>query len=358
MAIVTTSYPSHEHDWVGHFVREEALELAREGIDVIVLTTRTAISDQGVRAVNLGGSSAFGPPGAIARITAFPPRALAAATWAARVHATLRRESFTRVIAHWAVPSAWPAAMGTNAELEVVSHGSDVRLLVAMPRVVRGAIAKALLQRASSWRFVSEDLRDLFMRSLDEDDASRVRAIATVRAPSLVMPDVAARARALRQELGAFRVSVGRLVASKRVDKAIESAAQKHELLVVIGDGPERATLERHATRSAARVRFVGDLPRDEALAYVAAADALVFASEAEGNSTIVREARALATRRRDQNDALNAAPPPCASISGATNALFGCDVFGAVTIKMNPATSAAAPMPTPKSANHAYVFA
>lgn len=296
MAIVTTSYPSHEQDWVGHFVREEALELARDGADVTVLTTRAAISDQGVRAVNLGGSSAFGPPGALARIAAFPPRALAATMWIARVHATLRRESFTRVIAHWAIPSAWPVALGTTAPLEIVSHGSDVRLLVSMPRLARHAIAKALLARAPVWRFVSEPLRDSLVRSLDDDVASRVCAMAIVRPQSFMVPDVAARAAVLREELGAFRVSVGRLVASKRVDKAIDRAAENRELLVVVGDGPERRALERHAARSSARVRFVGDLPRDEALAYVAAADALVFASEAEGNSTIIGEANTLHT--------------------------------------------------------------
>ena len=120
--------------------------------------------------------------------------------------------------------------------------------------------------------------------------------MAIVRSQSVAMPNVAERARELRSVLGAFRVSVGRLVASKRVDRAIDHAAKARELLVVVGDGPERATLERHATRSSARVRFVGDLPRDEALAYLAAADALVFASESEGNSTVIREAHALAT--------------------------------------------------------------
>ena len=58
--------------------------------------------------------------------------------------------------------------------------------------------------------------------------------------------------------------------------------------------GPSAQALERRALASSARVRFVGDLPRHEALAYMAAADALVFASEAEGCSTVIREAGAL----------------------------------------------------------------
>jgi len=296
IAIVTTSYPSHANDWVGHFVRAEALELAREGHAVTVLTTREACAEQSVRAVNLGGSTAFGPPGALARIAAFPPRAFAAAVWARRVHDALHRERFDRVVAHWAIPSAWPIALGVPGAVEIVSHGSDVRLIASMPRVARRLVVSSILDRAQSWRFVSEGLRDALLGSLDRDLASRAARIASVRAQSVAMPDVRERARALRDALGAFRVSVGRLVASKRVDKAIDHAASLREPLVVIGDGPERAALEERAARSPAPVRFVGDLPRDEALAYVAAADALVFASEAEGNSTVLHEARALAT--------------------------------------------------------------
>jgi glycosyltransferase involved in cell wall biosynthesis len=44
-------------------------------------------------------------------------------------------------------------------------------------------------------------------------------------------------------------------------------------------------------------VRFVGAVPREEALAWIGAADALLFASRAEGLSTVVREAEALGIR-------------------------------------------------------------
>ena len=300
VAVVTTSYPSHARDWAGHFVRQEALELARSGCAVTVLTTRDAVSDDGVRAIGLaeGLFSAFGAPGAVPRIAAFPPRVLSVALWAARVRGALRRERFDRVVAHWAVPSAWPAlpALG-GAELEVVSHGGDVRALVALPAAARRAIVARVASRASSWRFVSAELEEALLASLDDELASRVRAIAFVRAPSLDVPDVSRRARDLRAALGAFDVSLGRLVASKRVERAIDRAAARGELLVVVGDGPERSALERRASRASAPVRFVGDLPRDEALAYLAAARALVFASEAEGCSTVVREARELRTR-------------------------------------------------------------
>jgi glycosyltransferase involved in cell wall biosynthesis len=291
VAVVTTSYPSHTHDWAGHFVREEVLELAAAGLEVTVLTPRPARSAVGTV------MSAFGPPGVLARVAAFPPRALSAAAWVSRVSRELERERFDHIIAHWAVPSAWPiATRSRRGTLEVVSHGSDVRLMASMPAALRRRIVSAIVARADAWRFVSSALLDLLAYSLDGDLATRVRDMSVIRAPVLRMADVSRRASVLRSELGAFDVSVGRLVPSKRVERAIDRAARKRSLLVVVGEGPERSMLERHAKRAAAQVRFVGDVPHDEALAYLAAADALVFASEAEGCSTVVREARALRT--------------------------------------------------------------
>lgn len=241
---------------------------------------------------SFAGGSAFGPPGALARIAAFPPRAALAAAWSARVFGALRRERWDRVIAHWAVP----CGLLGGTPLEVVSHGSDVRLLTKLPARVRHATVSAIASRATTWRFVSSALRDALLESVERDLAARVARKSFVREPSLSMPDVSRRASALRAELGRFEVSVGRLVASKRVDKAIDRAASTRELLVVVGDGPERRGLELRATRANARVKFVGELPRDEALAFIAAARALVFTSESEGCSTVLREARALST--------------------------------------------------------------
>lgn len=247
--------------------------------------------------MRLGGGSAFGPPGALARIAAFPPRVVSAIAWSRAVHDALRRESWSRVIAHWAVPSAWPIT--TVGPLEVVSHGSDVRLLAALPSALRHYVVGAIVERASSWRFVSTALERELLASLRPSLADRVAQIAEIRPAAFELPDVrayTARARELRESLGPFRVSVGRLVASKRVERAIDRAAANGDRLIVIGDGPERRALERRAKRRGADAHFVGDLPRDEALAYLAAADALVFASEAEGCSTVIREAGALET--------------------------------------------------------------
>lgn len=64
-----------------------------------------------------------------------------------------------------------------------------------------------------------------------------------------------------------------------------------------LGDGPERARLEKLAREWQIDVRFLGNTPRREALAWIGAADELVHASIAEGISTVVREAEHLGVK-------------------------------------------------------------
>jgi glycosyltransferase involved in cell wall biosynthesis len=145
------------------------------------------------------------------------------------------------------------------------------------------------------WRFASRTLLEELARALDRDTARTVERVARVVAPRFEMPDVRERSRALRAANGPLFVSVGRLVPNKCVHHAIDYARRAGARLVVVGDGPERANLEGWAR--GADVRFVGALPRAEALAWIGAADALLFASRKEGLSTVVREAEALGVR-------------------------------------------------------------
>jgi len=294
IAIVTTSFPSSAQDPAGHFVRAEAHELEREGHEVTVLAPRA------------GG--AFGWPGVSARLRAGPWRALEVGQWIVSARTRVAALDADRVIAHWAVPCAWPvAATADRAELDVVSHGADVRLIVAMPRAVRSSITRAIARRARVWRFVSEALRDALVGALDARTREDVERVALVRAARIDgldvrdVRDVSKAAAAKRRALGAgpIAISVGRLVVGKRVDRAIDYLARSAEarVLVVVGDGPDRPRLERFARARGIDARFVGLVGREEALAWIGAADVLLHASEAEGLSTVVREAEALGTR-------------------------------------------------------------
>ena len=76
-----------------------------------------------------------------------------------------------------------------------------------------------------------------------------------------------------------FLLTLGRLVPYKRVDLAIEAAQRLGMRLVVAGDGPERARLERSA---GAHVEFTGDVGESEAAALLSQCAAFVFCAEEE----------------------------------------------------------------------------
>lgn len=78
---------------------------------------------------------------------------------------------------------------------------------------------------------------------------------------------------------------VGRLTQQKNLDLAIDAIAQVSDArLVVVGDGPDQARLERKVAASGARGRitFLGALPRMEAIRVLAGADACVISSSWE----------------------------------------------------------------------------
>jgi len=284
IAVVTTSYPADEGDPSGHFVRAEVRLLARQ---------------HEVRLITPEPGGAFGWPGVASRIREQPLRAWSALHWVARARRALASDGpFDRIVAHWAVPSAWPIAVGAPGELEAVSHGADVRLLTALPAPARATLVRAIAGRASTWRFVSVSLRDELLDALRPREARLVARVARVQPCAIELPDVRAQARELRASVGSqpLCVVVARLVPSKRVDAAIRHAAAlgPTTALVVVGDGPERERLQLLARDLGVRARFLGKLARPEALAWIAAADLVLHASAAEGESTVLREARAL----------------------------------------------------------------
>jgi glycosyltransferase involved in cell wall biosynthesis len=141
---------------------------------------------------------------------------------------------------------------------------------------------------------------DELLCALDRRTRSLVERIAVIEAPALDLPDLGEAVARRREELAGRRVavSVGRLVPGKRVDRAIDHFRSRPDLdvLYVVGDGPERARLDRAARRHGADVRFVGEVGRRDALVWIGAADLLIHASRAEGLSTVLREAGALGT--------------------------------------------------------------
>ena len=78
-------------------------------------------------------------------------------------------------------------------------------------------------------------------------------------------------------------LSVARLVPEKGLDVLVEAAAAAAVpalLLVVAGDGPERAALERLAAARGVRLRVLGDVAWDDLPGVYAAADVFALVSQ------------------------------------------------------------------------------
>ncbi len=105
-------------------------------------------------------------------------------------------------------------------------------------------------------------------------------------------------ASADRQEAGANILFVGRLAGVKGVPILLAAlphvlAAHPHVQVTLVGDGPERADLERHAMDLGDRVRFVGYQSQEEVRAHLAESDIFVLPSFAEGVPVVLMEAMA-----------------------------------------------------------------
>ncbi len=104
----------------------------------------------------------------------------------------------------------------------------------------------------------------------------------------------------LRAELeldGRVLAFAGRLGPQKSVGTALEALARVDEVaLVIAGDGPDRAALERRARELGLeeRVRFLGAVPRDQVLRLFRAADASLLSSAWENFPHTVVEALAV----------------------------------------------------------------
>jgi teichuronic acid biosynthesis glycosyltransferase TuaC len=295
IAVITTSYPRQRGDAAGHFVHSEVKRLLSAGHEVHVFAPGSPAQSRsdGATLHWLGDRGAFGWPGALARLKERPTRWLGAGEFCFRAGRALRRYApFTRVQAHFLLPCAWPIALNVEpkAALELIGHGSDVRLFCRLPGAMRAQIARAWLARRASLRVTSAELAQVLCSKSPELFAS-VR----VEPSPIDVEDVPSRSLA-RQVLGIPKAQplaliVARLIPEKRVALALQSLALIDDLSqVVVGDGPELASLQARFPNA----HFTGYLPRSDALRWIAAADVLVSASAHEGAPSVVREARAL----------------------------------------------------------------
>jgi glycosyltransferase involved in cell wall biosynthesis len=159
-----------------------------------------------------------------------------------------------------------------------------------MPYFLRKIVLRRLEDAKTTVRCVSSELADRLSRLVHSRLTPRIRVEIS---PIDVHVDLTR--SELRKMLGIgpepLVIIAARLVPSKRVDVALQAATLLPGARVVVcGNGPEFRRLKKRFSAAT----FLGRLPRQQLLEWIAAADLLLCASRDEGAPSVVREARAL----------------------------------------------------------------
>jgi glycosyltransferase involved in cell wall biosynthesis len=232
-----------------------------------------------------------------------------------------RNEPFDLITSEFFFPDAeavLQAARSLHIPHVMKARGSDIRFWAKKRRPRRQMVGAA--RYAASLLAVSDALRsEMVLMGLPRE---RVAVHYTGVDLTAFSAGVAPRARN-------HLVTVGNLVPLKRQSLVVQ--AMKHLpdfTLEVIGDGPDRGALEALAKKLgvAAQVTFAGRLGHEELPARLAAASALVHASESEGLANVWVEALACETPvvTTDVGGAAEVVNPRVGRLIGVKSSPFG----------------------------------
>jgi teichuronic acid biosynthesis glycosyltransferase TuaC len=207
-------------------------------------------------------------------------------------------QEFDLIDAHYFYPDGVAGVLLGQAlgrPVVVTARGSDLNLIAryALPRRwIRWAA-----QHADGLIAVSSGLKQRLVEL--GVGAARVQVLRNGVDLALFRPGDR---EAARHALGLTRptlLAVGNLVALKRHRLMIEALAGLPAVeLLIVGEGPERAPIERLARehRVADRVRLLGRVPQDRLPAMYSAADLLLLVSRHEGWPNVLLESMACGT--------------------------------------------------------------
>jgi glycosyltransferase involved in cell wall biosynthesis len=266
VSVLTSSWPRHEGDPGGEFVRQSCLALQGEGCRLSVHSIEPGVDLVGARMQPLSGGFGGQRGAMLGRLKRRPW--LAAPLAKALMAALPSLVSADRVLCHWAFPFPLLAqARGVAPErLRTWCHGSALRL----------PLAGALLGKSHPLALVDAHQRALVPKRFHRD-----LSLLPVPIKQVEKIDTAA------QECLVF---VGRLTAQKGVH--ILPSILDHLpgwTAVVVGDGPLRPQLE-----SDARISCLGALAPDEWQQRVPLGVGVCPARGSEGSPLVVDELRSL----------------------------------------------------------------
>lgn len=296
LGVLTTSYPRYPGDPAGSFVAGLAAWLALRGDRVEVLAPHPARGEGGLPGLEVFALRyarqprlffGAGAPDNLRRLAAWLQVPGFLATLGRECHS--RSAGWDALISHWLLPCGLTGALaGRGRPHLAVAHSSDVHLLAGQPALGAPAIAALAGRQRCRLLLTSEALRPQLLGLACGARARRlVETAAVLRmgipAPALAVADPEQRQRR-RAALGLgpeeiLLLFVGRLVPVKGVELLLEACAGLTVHLVVLGDGPERAALQRRASSLGLSAHFLGEQGAEERDGWLAAADLLALPS-------------------------------------------------------------------------------
>lgn len=293
---LTHNYPRHPGDVAGAFLHPLAVALRRRDVDVRVIAPsdrgqdgETVLDGVPIRRVRYAIAKhetlAYTGNMATAMRSVSGIRAFTGMLEAFRreVHAELRGVPDALVHAHWWIPAG--ASVPPGYRHLITCHGTDIRLLDgALPFRWIGA---RVLRRAPMVTTVSPTLAAVIARRTG-------RTLPDDQVQPMPVPDIPRP----RTTGGGGIVVLGRLSAQKRVDLALTGYAAARirgvvAPLVIVGDGPVRASLEALCTslRLDGHVQFRGAVTPEQVPEILSRADCLLMPAKAEGLGLAAAEA-------------------------------------------------------------------
>jgi teichuronic acid biosynthesis glycosyltransferase TuaC len=190
-------------------------------------------------------------------------------------------------------PAAMRLAAALGVPFSVKARGSDIHLWGARPGI-RGQLIEAG-HAAAGMLAVSAALKaDMAALGLPAD---RIKVHHTGIDLDRFRPVDRAAAKAALGVEGPLLVAAGALMERKGQDIAVTALERLPGVtLILVGDGPARARLERRARPFGDRVRFLGRQPHEMLPALLGAADAMVLPTVSEGLANVWVEALACGT--------------------------------------------------------------